>query len=385
VIGWLAAVGWAAPQDEAIEEIVVYGDDFARWDNTRWLVQNEQWIPLGIRFSTDDNHSFLSHAFQIRAVIACNKDAKLSKKKWEVSCEIEDIGLAVTTVQHWRRERDRALAQEILDQIDAKLTGMAVQMQVDEEGGVTNFDLEGLSTQNQRERAIQESLRQLVSRTMSGFHLRIPEHAQRSGQWVEYNSKLMDMPSLTASRGSTTMVHQVSPYRDLQLVQTLGQGTVAVNVPYTTRDMFAPSLNQDDPSATQASSGGSLGGALGGKASAPETSNQPEPQSTRAGGGPNAEMEIPLTYTMNASGVAVLRKSDGIMSERVWTVEGMPTASSGGGVVTAPFRNAGRIQLLGKDDHPDVGATYQVAWPGQKMEDLPPWVSVEVMPGAGPG
>lgn len=365
-LGWVSAA-IAAP-DEAAEEIIVYGDNFARWDDTRWMVSSQLLLPLGTTFASDENRSFLSHAFQIRAIVACDKDDRLSRKKWEVSCEIEDVGVVVTTQRQWRREKDRANVQAILDETDAKLTGMKVQMQVDESGGITNFDLEGLTADNEREREIQESLRQVISRMMAGFHLRIPDHAQRSGQWVEYHSELMDLPSLTASRGSTTMVHQVTPYQGLQIVQTLGEGTISVNLPNYTKNVFSTSALTD---------GATLG--------AGESAEAPETGSPELGGTTGSESTLELVYGMNATGVAIFRKADGIMSERVWLVTGHPTSSSAGGTVTAPFENAGRILMLGEHDKPDVGPSKQVAWPGRTMEGLDPWISIETVPtSAGP-
>jgi hypothetical protein len=371
VLAWWIVAAFAADKKEVAEEIIVYGDDFARWDDTRWLVQTELMLPLGVTFASEQNLAFFSHAFQIRAVIGCDKDAKLSKKRWEVSCEIEDIGLLVTTFRQWRRERDREVVQKVLDEIDAKLTGLDIQMQVDESGGVTNFDLEGLVADNSRERNIQEGLRQVVSRMMAGFHLRIPDHGQRSGQWVEYHSELMDVPSLTSSRGSSTLVHLVSPIKDgLQLVQTVGEGSAAVNLPSYSQEIFSTSQTTE---AMEMSSGKS-GGVSGSSAEAPETNPIPQSQ------GPGVESDIEATFSMKASGVAIFRKSDGIMSERVWVVTGMPTAGAGGGTMSAPFANKGRIQMLGENDRPDVGASKQVAWPGRVMTGLDPWISIETMP-----
>jgi hypothetical protein len=374
VLAWWIAVAFAADKKDVAEEIIVYGDNFARWDDTRWLVQTELMLPLGVTFGSEQNQAFFSHAFQIRAVIACDKDAKLSKKRWEVSCEIEDIGLLVTTFRQWRRERDRELVQRVVDEIDAKLTGLDIQMQVDEAGGVTNFDLEGLVADNSRERTIQEGLRQVVSRMMAGFHLRIPDHAQRSGQWVEYHSELMDIPSLTSSRGSSTMVHLVTPYQDgLQIVQTVGEGSASINLPSYSKEIFSSSLTSE---AVEMDSGkpSGLGGLEQGGAEAPEMN--PIPQNS----GPGTESDIEATYAMESSGVAVFRKSDGIMSERVWVVTGRPTAGAGGGTMSAPFVNKGRIQLLGQNDRPDVGPSKQVSWPGRAMTGLDPWISIETMP-----
>lgn len=365
----------AAPEDDISEEIIIYGDDFARWDDTRWLVQSELILPLGARFASDRNRAFTSYAFQIRTVIGCSKDAKLSKRKWEVSCEIEDIGILATSQRHWRRDKDRQMVQEILDQIDAKITGARVQMQVDLHGGLNNFDIEGIDASNDREREIQETLRQIVSRVMVGFHLRIPDHAQRGGQFVEYRSELMDLPSLTSSRGTSTLVHLVTPDRPrkgLQLLQTVGEGVASVSLPVaTTTDPFHASLEDPGTLASSDEGGGMSGkGAL--SAEAPDGATADEQEST-------AE----ITYALKATGVALFEKETGIMTERVWACHGFPTASSANGMRTPPYRNVGRMRLLGTEEKPDVGPTRQVAWPTRErdMSHLPPWIDIESMPG----
>lgn len=374
MLPWLA-LAQARPVDEPIEEIIVYGDDFARWDHTRWLLQSEIVVPLGMLLASDQNKAFKSYGFQVRAVIGCEKDVRLSKHRWEVSCEIEDIGLLATSEDRWRRERDRELVQGVLDDVDARMTGARVQMQVDDEGGITNFDIEGIDADNVRERQIQETTRQMMSRVMAGFHLRIPSHAQRAGTWAEYRSELMDLPSLTASRGTSTLVHGVAPYGDeLQIVQTRGEGVVIVNLPNQAQDPWSP------PPPEISGSGASNVGAGGAG---------PVTPLTITGGGPGSsimregESAMEASFKMTVEGVAVFRKSTGIMTERVWTCVGLPTAGSARNV--GPYRNMGRITMIGEDDHPDVGPSTQVSWPGTPMEGLPLWVSIEAMPGSGPG
>ncbi|HHO51521.1 MAG TPA: hypothetical protein ENK18_11750 [Deltaproteobacteria bacterium] len=363
---------------EAAEEIIVYADDFARWDDTRWWISAELILPMGVTFARDMNQSFSSYAFQIQAVIACGKDHRLSKRRWEVSCEIEDVGLLATSLRRWRTERDRQLVEDVLAEIDAKLTGLKVQLQTDFKGGVTNIDLEGLETRNERQRAIQESLRQVVGRVMAGFHLRIPDHAQREGQWVEYRSALMQMPSLTASKGSTTLLHLVTPQQGLQIVQTVGEGTVAVSLPVqrmaSAGGSGAPAAGGSGAPAARgdASTSGGLGPA---SAAPPSAVEGPD----LLGVSTSTESDLDATYSLHATGVAVFDRSTGIMTERVWAVQGEPTASSAGGTRTAPFRNVGRIQLLGPDEAPDLGPSTQIALPGQTIEGLGVWRPLEGM------
>lgn len=361
----------AAPDAGAAEEIIVYADDFARWDDTRWWVAAEMILPMGVTFARDLNQSFSSYAFQIQAVVACDKDHKLSKRRWEVSCEIEDVGLLATSLRRWRTERDRQLVADVLDEIDAKLTGLRIQLQTDFKGGVTNIDLEGLETRNERQRAIQETLRQVVGRVMAGFHLRIPDHAQRQGQWVEYNSALMQMPSLTASKGSTTLLHLVSARQGMQIVQTVGEGTVAVSLPV--QRMAAA----EGGAAPTGGGGTAASGGLGPVSTAAPTEIEGP---ALLGVSASSESELDATYALSATGVSVFDRSTGIMSERVWAVQGDPTASSAGGTQTAPFRNVGRIQLLGASESPNVGPTGQIAPPGQAIEGLGTWRPLEIMP-----
>ena len=227
----LATTSHAGPStDPEPEEIIVYGDDFARWDDTRWLVQAELIVPEGIELVQDNNQSFTTYMFQIRSVLKCSKDRRLNKKKWEVDCVFEDVGLLTTSLRRAKRERDRKMVQEVLDEIDAKLTGLRVQLQTDFKGGVTNVDLEGVEARNLRQRRSVESLRQAMSRMVAGFHLRIPDHAQREGEWLEYRSALMSMPSTTASSGNSVIKHVVSPRSGIQIVQTIGAGTTSVNL-----------------------------------------------------------------------------------------------------------------------------------------------------------
>jgi len=370
-----AAEGVAvADAGAATEEIIVYGDDFARWDDTRWLVATELVLPGGVPFAADRNLSFVSFAFQVRAVVSCNKDDKLGKKKWEVSCEIEDIGLLVSSQRRARREKDREMVEEVLAEIDEKLTGLRVQMQVDFKGGVTNLDLEGIVARNDRQRLIQESLRQIVRRVTAGFHLRIPDHAQREGRWIEYNSELMQLPSATASRGSTTLVHLVTPYEGLQIVQMIGEGTTVASIPVAAAEdsPFGDSSGQG----AEISGGGDGGGGFG-PVSELSVASPDAGAVALASFGNGGGIELP--YSMHATGVAIFDRSNGVMRERVWAAHGFATASAAGGAGGPPFRNVGRLVQIVGDDHPSVGPTTQVALPGKTIEGLPSWIPIDVV------
>jgi hypothetical protein len=380
LLGVALAQGIDPTIDTSPEEIVVYGDDFARWDDTRWLVNSELILPLPLLLGADDNFSFFSYAMQIRMVLLCEKDGKETRKRVEVMCEIEDIGLLATSVRHWKREKDRERVARVLDEIDAKLTGARIQLQVDFKGGVNNVDIEGLTADNQRQRDVNENLRQLLLRVVAGFHMKIPDHAQRKGQWYEYNSNLMNLPSLSAARGSTTMAHTVSRHvsdgYEYQLVQTLGQGSTQVSIP-----------NWDATAMQQQGFAGEGGGNVS-RATLDGYDSQGPAAPTSIGGEVQGnsnfqgkESGVDATYKLDTTGVAVFERDTGIMTERVWATYGTPTASSGGGTLNNMFRNIGQLRMLGKTDAPSVGPTGQVSWPFQKpVEGLHVWTDLDVAP-----
>ena len=60
--------------DEEVETILVISDPFARWDGTRWFIKTEVGLPISMTFYADQNYEFFSNAFQIRTILACDKD-----------------------------------------------------------------------------------------------------------------------------------------------------------------------------------------------------------------------------------------------------------------------------------------------------------------------
>ncbi|MEN0068119.1 MAG: hypothetical protein AAGA48_38700 [Myxococcota bacterium] len=371
------SLGTAEAQDDkakvnsSVQEIIVYSDDFARWDKTRWYVVNELILPIPVAFARDFNWSFASYAFQMRAILSCEQASILSKKRIEVDCTIEDVGILASTQRRQKGEADRKLVAAVLEEVDSKMTGLKVQLQTDFKGGLQNIDIEGLKTSNVRQRAIQETLRQILLRVMSGFHLRIPDHAQRDGKYVEKTSALMQMPSTTASQGSSRLVHQVTVRKDgLQVVQSLGEGTTRITIPvprFTNGRAGATTFSQ---SPVNQGSGTQVSGDIA------DVEEIEGPVLIGLNGGQEAGVEA--NYDLKASSVAIFERATGIMTERIWTVQGVPTASSGGGGNRlGNYQSVGRVQILGKDARPDVGPSLQVSAPRQNLEGLPPWKPLE--------
>src|SRR5687768_4174773 len=99
------------PAGEAVEEGVVWGDLFGRWDDTRWMITNELVVPYRFTLKKDENVEFVSREMQSRAVIACEKDWKLGIRRYEVSCEIEDFAIQAAIDEDRVNGEDIARAQ----------------------------------------------------------------------------------------------------------------------------------------------------------------------------------------------------------------------------------------------------------------------------------
>ncbi len=312
----LASPAVHAQADDAAEEVVVWGDLFARWDETRWMITTEVGVPYTIELTRDQNQEFETSLFQIRAIFACEKGFKMGRKKYEVSCKVEDFGMISVIAERRVREADVERAQAVLDEIDAKLTGAAMQLQVASDGRVLNVDLEGLPKQNRRQSRAQETLRQIMSRLIAGYNLKMQKYNQlHEGKWVEYNSTIMAMPlppEVPGSMGSNMLVHYLNRYKGHVVVQSIGKGMTEVK-------------------------------------------------------GVNFETDL--------IGVSIFDDEQGFMTERVWALTGESTASAF--FQTQLYFHAGRVNMLGESDRPSVGDTTIVNGPGQKFEGLDAWVPIE--------
>ncbi len=306
--------------EPADTEIVVYGDLFSRWDETRWLVKTEMVLPYEMRLQRDVNNEFDTSGLQVHAVLVCDKDIKLGRHRWQVNCRIEDIAVVATVGERPDlSERRLEIAQSVLDEIDDKLTGAALQLQVDDRGQVVSVDLEGVVGSGGRIEENKETMTSILSRVTSGFDLRLrPGNQLHEGKWSEYDVALMKMPLPSGYQptvGSNVVVHYLNRFRGNTIVQSIGHGLI------------------------------------------------------------DAQESIGSQFETNLIGVSLFDYDEGYMTERVWALSGESTA--GTMFSKGVYWNAGRIQMLGKDDHPDLGPTRLVAPRGEHRSELPDWTPID--------
>jgi len=307
----------AAADEDSAEEIVVWGDLFARWDDTRWFVSTEFALPYDLPLERDENLSFTTREIQLHTIVACNKDWRLGKRRYEVSCKIEDFGIQAAIAERVVSEADVERAKLVLDEIDAKLTGASLALQVADDGRVTNLALDGLESNTRRQSNIEETLRQVLSRAVVGFNLKMQKYNQlHEGKWAEYNSSVMTMPlppDVGGSAGSNMLVHHLNHYRGHVIVQSIGKGMTAVQM--------------------------------------------------------NNQM---VNFTTDFIGVSTFDDNEGFMTERVWALNGTSTASAF--FDQGAYYNAGKITMLGEADRPDCKPTQVTNGRRQHLPFLPEWV-----------
>ena len=359
-------------EDDFSEVVLVWPDKFARWKDTRWLITTEIVVPSGITFAARNNNGFRTIAFQIKAIVACDQDYKLSGKKIEVSCKVNDFALKSTSIDRYKTQRGRDLVQKVLDEIDETFTGSTIQLQVNNRGSVTDIDLEGIPARNDRERKRRETLRQIAARMMYPFHMKLPKSGVREGHWPEFNSELMTMPSLNGIKGTSTIVHWMNFYKGYLLVQDIGEGYVEVTPPASPSvSVGGDNKSTDLGDTSRSTAGGGLGGGGGNDTiqTGPQTSSDPQEQVFDP-----TSFDRTLTYNLKMDGVSIYNIDNGVMEERVWSMKGFPTASNDS---ILSYWYAGRIQMLGEDAKPKLGATEQIGYPKVHFEHVPDWTPVD--------
>jgi hypothetical protein len=332
--------------DEVGETIVVISDPFSRWDGTRWFIKTEVGLALPLPFVSKDGYEFWADAIQIRTILACDKDWQQGKKHMQVHCTIEDFGLQASDasdrdtkaeIHHAEKRGDkreaaglsrvpedkqthRDKAQAYLEEVDKKLTGASVQLQVDDNGRVTAIDLEGLEEDNDREQDIADTLTLIMARVAVGFDMKLQKwHTLEEGFWTETTSKLMGMPIKGGvSMGTSLLIHRLSKIEGHLVVESRGKGVISYR----------------DGENTQADN----------------------------------------DWLTSFAGVSVYSEDDGYMTERVWVLKGTPTA---GAWIDQPYWHAGRIVQLQADQKPDVGKTQLVTLPCCTQEGVAPWEPLE--------
>lgn len=278
------------------------------WDYTkpqRLGLKTDVYLPEMIWFASGYNKQARVREFSLGLIADC-KPQTVSRRVVEVACTLERVGLQAMSLP-----QEQGLVEPIVGEIDARLTGAIVQLQMRNDGALKNIDIDGLTRRNQRFGRINENLRLIVTRAFAGLDLPLPKSDPRQG-WIQNRSWLLSAPALTGAAGVSEIVNKVISNEGHHVfVASAGRGIVSP------RD----GIN---------------------------------------------------TYTLRLEAEATIDSATGTLVERTWMMAGGPTPGSliAQGFEGYPYLQRGHIVALGPEEEWDVGVTKELPPTNSGMSTL---------------
>lgn len=429
-----------AQDDEVFEEVTVYGDLFARWDNTRWFITTEVALPYALTLHREENLGFRTKMFQIRSVLSCSKEWRLNRRHYEVDCEIEDIGLRATSWDRWRsyqfQNKKKAYkgidGDAMLEELDVEIPSTAGRVAADYEElvplrnpmpyygaklrdlGVMDVECEVTLDVNLNGKvakayvtACPAPFQEATTERLESWKFKALEENVRTTLTIPFAvkvkkildeaDKLLTGKQLQIQVSDDGQVQNV----DIEGLEAHDRRTTRINE--TLRVLLARMMAGFDMKLRKwnnLSEGQWV-------EYNPELMAMPTPDFVASRGSSilihqlnkyRGERVVQSVgrgtisfgdgagenfFSTRFNGVSIYDGDEGYMTERVWSLFGTPTASSAmaDGSAGAPYWHAGRIRILGDGEQVDVGPTEEVAMPGAPEAyletGLKEWVPME--------
>ena len=365
---------YAASSDVTVVEVV--DDPFARWRDTRWLLQTQIGLPWPVVLLSEFTRELQVVAIDVRLVTHCEVVASLGPKVKEVVCAMEAASVIAAP---WRAV-DNAYAA-VVDETARSLARAQVVLQVHANGRVLNVGLLGEAQTNRRVNVRNENLRQLVARAFAGFDLQRPDALSSGAVWAERQSRLFDLASfryvtLAGMTGGTSEV----ALDDRTAVANPGAGAVpaapgAINVAAPPTHLSGVDVTQSPIARLQAPM------SAGHSALVHEVRPQGGSWLLVGEGSGYVDLgaEAPLGYAGGGQDVAVIDRDLGYLTERRWVVDLAPTAGNplADGVAGWSAWQLGSLVWLDRSTSPALPVSGLAGWPGAPLRagalDLSPW------------
>lgn len=280
-----------------------------RWqegESRTWYVESATVWPWPTWLIAERQLEVRATQIEVKLITTC-APVLTTRKKWEIECRIDDVGLIGLPL----REDDAEDLAAILTEYDAKLTGQTFQVIQRFDGRVVGIDLEGVDKANRRQAAIYSFLRSLVGRAYFGLDLQLNKPIE--GVWVQQTTRLVefgDTWGMTSVRASDAGMGDNSPTYGARPVANIG------SVPIAHR------IHKDFAATTFVKSYGQ--GTIG------------------------EDFDIDLRSDWR------FRKDLGVVEARTWQVLGVERQRTGN---RPPYANTGYMSLVTDPSQYDVGAT----------------------------
>lgn len=278
----------------------------------RYYVETEVRLPSFMWFLAQNNIQARVVAFEVRAVFDCGLEQSLGRQRTEVACDIEDVSISAAPMP-----TDERRLQPILGELDDRLTGATLLLQVRHDGRIINVGLRGIDDTYRRGNEMRENLRLILSRAVAGLDFPVPMHGEPEvgTAWAHPSAMVMNTPSSFGTQGYAEVVHQIQAMDERTAsIASVGQGVLA-------------------------------------------------PQDGQ-------------TYETRYEGRAVFDTALGSLIERSWLVVATPTASAGmaEGFAGIPYVQQGHLVRLAEDERADVGASRELPVPENTPSALQQWM-----------
>jgi hypothetical protein len=219
VRGLVLAMGlsWMSAAQATTGLVWTWEEDSAR----RYFIEAELLLPELLLLQQAENVNVRVSEVTVMLNTMCRPDGPPGKKTVVVHCTIDDVRLVAAPV---RSEVGRLLP--ILDEMDAALLQATVELTLTRDGRVRGLSLQGMDDRIRRLRQIQESLRQVMLRAFASLDLSLPKKADDEGRsWRDATSRSMGFVTNTGTYGKAELVSAVvSQEGDIVQIDTQGQG-----------------------------------------------------------------------------------------------------------------------------------------------------------------
>ena len=289
--------GLFAPTASAVEGMAW------KWeDSRRFLLIADVNAPEFLWFQAELNHQARVFNWRTNLVVDCSGEAA-GKKAHYVSCKIEDV-----SIQAQPLPGDTEAMAPVLEDLDQKLTGAMLNLELTNDGRVRSVDLEGINRRHRRLNQIVETMRLVLTRSVAVLDLQLPKKGTDggSGQWVQKQTLVTAFPSSLGTLGSVKTVHEIK--------------------------------TDDGDSIVLATSGKGLAGSG---------------RTIQV----NGQEQVANMYDVQYAGEATFDLKDGSLLAREYQMRGTPTASSemSGAWQGQPYLQYAKLMRLDKGEKPNLG------------------------------
>lgn len=171
-----------------------------RWSGPRtYLIQSDVTPSNVVWIKASFNKQFRMQNLRTNLLLTCQQDGVVTKRWVTVRCKIDDVAFAALSYPG-----DAKVVVDVLDDVDAKLTGRDMVFEQTMDGRLRSMDLllDDDDVKNDRMRETRELVRMLLQRSVASLDLQLPAKGDSKGaRWRVNGPMALGFISLKGSMG----------------------------------------------------------------------------------------------------------------------------------------------------------------------------------------